>query len=119
MPPKASANGDGKGTKLYSTDVVAAVLSATGTTSLTKKNYELMSSLDGTKTASAFQHGFRAVLAKAKELRARIDKGEVFEPVAPATKRGTSSLFFCIFFFSSFTFTIVPLLQLALTRCVC
>lgn len=75
--------------KMYSVDVVAAVLTATGTTSLSMKHYEISSSLDGTKTASAFQHDFRSVLAKAKELKARIDNGDVFESVAPSTKRGT------------------------------
>lgn len=88
MPPKTAPN-DGKTGKTYSADVVAAVLMATGTTSLSMKHYEIISSLDGIKTASAFQHDFRAVLAKAKELKTRIDKGEVFEPVAPTTKRGT------------------------------
>lgn len=87
MPPKAAAN-DGKAGKTYSADVVAAVLMATGTTSLSMKHYELMSSLDGVKTASAFQHDFRAVLAKAKELKTRVDNGEIFEPVTPSTKRG-------------------------------
>ncbi|XPS70587.1 hypothetical protein M3J09_002797 [Ascochyta lentis] len=82
MPPKATAH------KTYSADVVAAVLMATGTTSLSMKHYEVMSSLDGVKTASAFQHDFRDVLAKAKELKARIDEGEVFEPVQPTKKRG-------------------------------
>lgn len=84
MPPNAST-----ASKMYSADVVAAVLMATGTMSLSMKHYEIMSCLDGVKTASAFQHDFRSVLAKAKELKARIDKGETFEPVAPSTKRGT------------------------------
>lgn len=87
MPPKATDN-DGKSRKMYSSDVVAAVLLATGTTSLTMKNYDIMSALDGVKTASAFQHDFRSVLAKAKELKARVDDGEVFTPVPPSTKRG-------------------------------
>ncbi|KAJ4383015.1 hypothetical protein N0V86_002242 [Didymella sp. IMI 355093] len=80
MPPKASTN-NGKAAKTYSADVVAAVPMATGTTSLSMKHYEIMSSLDGVKTASAYQHDFRAVLAKAKELQARVDSGEVFEPI--------------------------------------
>lgn len=89
MPPKAAANGDNRAGKTYSADVVAAVLYATGTTSLSMKHYELMSSMDGVKTASAFQHDFRAVIAKAKELKARADNGEIFQPVQAATKRGT------------------------------
>jgi hypothetical protein len=90
MPPKASTN-NGKAGKTYSADVVAAVLMATGTTSLSMKHYEIMSSLDGVKTASAYQHDFRAVLAKAKELKTRVDNGEAFEPVTPSTKRGEYS----------------------------
>jgi hypothetical protein len=50
VPPKAD--------KTYSADVVAAVSAATGTTSLSMRHYELMSSIDGVKTASAFQHDF-------------------------------------------------------------
>ncbi|KAJ8107136.1 hypothetical protein OPT61_g9075 [Boeremia exigua] len=86
MPPKA-ATGDKAG-KTYSADVVAAVLYATGTTSLSMKNYELMSSLDGVKTASAFQHDFRAVIAKAKELKARVESGETFQSGQATNKRG-------------------------------
>jgi hypothetical protein len=85
---KATANDNNDPSKMYSTDVVAAVLAASGTTSLTMKQYEMMSALDGTRTASSFQHAFRAVLAKSKELKARVEGGEVFEPVAPTLKRG-------------------------------
>jgi hypothetical protein len=81
MPPKVI--------KTYSADVIAAVLVATGTTSLSMRQYKIMSSLDGVKTASAFQHDFRPILAKAKELKALVAKGEAFEPVVPSTKRGT------------------------------
>ncbi|KAH7076801.1 hypothetical protein BKA63DRAFT_290506 [Paraphoma chrysanthemicola] len=77
--------------KMYSADVVAAVLTASGTTSLSTRQYEFMSALDGTRTASSFQHAFRAVLARAKELKTRIDNGEVFEPVQPFPKRGGTS----------------------------
>jgi hypothetical protein len=76
--------------KMFSADVVAAVLTASGTTSLSMKQYEMMSALDGTRTASSFQHAFRAVLAKSKELKGRVENGEVFEPVPPASKRSRS-----------------------------
>lgn len=92
MPPKATPNADSKTVKMYSADVVAAVLSVSGTTSLSMKQYELMSSVDGVKTASAFQHDFRAILAKAKELKSRFESGEVFEPVEPTAKRGKFSV---------------------------
>ncbi|KAG9201602.1 hypothetical protein G6514_005609 [Epicoccum nigrum] len=85
MPPKATT--DNKSIKAYSADAVAALLVATGTTSLSMKNYELMSALDGVKTATAFQHDFRAIIFKAKELKTRIDNGEEFETVQPTAKR--------------------------------
>jgi hypothetical protein len=73
--------------KMFSADVVAAVLMASGITSLSMKQYEMMSALDGTRTANGFQHAFRSVLAKSKELKARVESGEVFEPVPPSNKR--------------------------------
>jgi hypothetical protein len=79
--------------KMFSADVVAACLVASGTTSLTSAQYEMMSALDGTRTASSFHHAFRSVLAKSKELKSRVDNGEVFVPVPPATKRGLCSRF--------------------------
>ncbi|KAI4953721.1 hypothetical protein J4E91_002569 [Alternaria rosae] len=88
MPPKAAAEKTGK---VFTADVVAAVLCSTGTTSLSNKNYEMMSALDGVKTASGFQHDFRSVLAKAKELKARLESGEEFELVPPASKRGQTT----------------------------
>jgi hypothetical protein len=81
---------------MFSADVVAVVLMASGTISLTMKQYEMMSALDGTRTTSSFQHAFRAVLAKSKELKGRVENGEVFEPVLPAIKRGLSSCSLCI-----------------------
>lgn len=62
---------------------------ALGSVSISTSQYAMMSSLDGTKTASSFQHSFRSVLKKAKDLKARVDAGESFEAVAPAKKRGT------------------------------
>jgi hypothetical protein len=77
------------GGKMFSEDTVAVLLMALGSVSISTAQYAMMSSLDGTKTASSFQHSFRSVLKKAKELKARADNGEAFEPVAPAKKRGT------------------------------
>lgn len=98
MPPKANTNSSSKAGKVFSADTVAAVLMATGTVSLGMKHYEVMSALDGVKSASAFQHDFRSVLAKAKELKARSDEGEIFEPVKPGTKRGT---YYCVGFLAA------------------
>jgi hypothetical protein len=80
------------GTKMFSADVVAAVLMASGTISLSTKQYEMMSALDGTRTASGFQHAFRSVIGKAKDLKARVDAGETFEPVQPTKSRSKSHL---------------------------
>jgi hypothetical protein len=85
---KTAVDNNNDASKMFSADVVAAVLAASGTTSLSMKQYEMMSALDGTRTASSFEHAFRAVMAKSKELRARFEAGETFEPVAPASKRG-------------------------------
>ncbi|KAL5379736.1 hypothetical protein DPSP01_008208 [Paraphaeosphaeria sporulosa] len=64
---------------------------AMGSTSISKAQYNIMSSLDGTRTASSFEHSFRSIIKKAKELQARVDAGETFEAVAPAKKRGGAS----------------------------
>ncbi|KAJ4296195.1 hypothetical protein N0V90_006239 [Kalmusia sp. IMI 367209] len=74
--------------KTFSEDTVAVLLMALGNTSISSAQYDMMSSLDGTKTASSFQHQFRSVLKKAKEFKARVDDGEKFEPVQPNKKRG-------------------------------
>jgi hypothetical protein len=88
---KAAVDTNQDPTKMFSADVVAAVLLASGTTSLTMKQYEMMSALDGTRTASSFEHAFRTVLAKSKDLKARVEAGEAFKPVQPAIKRGMST----------------------------
>lgn len=75
--------------KMVSEDTVAVLLMAIGSTSITKAQYNIMSSLDGTRTASSFEHSFRSIVKKAKELQTRVDDGETFEPVAPTKKRGT------------------------------
>jgi hypothetical protein len=77
--------------KMVPADCVSVLLMALGTTSISKAQYEMMSALDGTRTASSFEHQFRTITARAKELKARADQGEKFEPVAPASKRGMCS----------------------------
>ena len=83
---KATAD-TAKGVKLFSADIVAAILASTGTTSLSKETYELMSSVDGTKTVDSLQHSFREVMAQAKDLKKRMIDGEVFVPILPKKKR--------------------------------
>lgn len=87
----AKGKGDGPTGKVFSADAVAALLTSLSVSSLSMKQYELMSAMDGAKTASAFQHDFRSVLQKAKELKAQIDGGEKFEAVKAGTKRSKSS----------------------------
>lgn len=68
--------------KQFSADCVAVLLMALGCQSISKAQFDMMSALDGTRTASSFEHEFRPVTKKAKELRARVDKGEKFLPVS-------------------------------------
>ncbi|KAF2636389.1 hypothetical protein P280DRAFT_409842 [Massarina eburnea CBS 473.64] len=73
---------------MFTENTVAVLLMALGNTSISTAQYGMMSALDGEKTASSFQHQFRSVLKKAKELKARADDGETFAAVAPDKKRG-------------------------------
>lgn len=76
------------GQKVVPADCVSVLLMALGSTTITKAQYEMMSALDGTRTASSFEHQFRTITAKAKELKARAEKGETFQAVTPVNKRG-------------------------------
>jgi hypothetical protein len=80
------------GQKTFTAETVAVLLLAvkgsSATPSISKQQYEMMSALDGTRTADSFQHQLRAVTAKARELQARLDGGEKFEAVKAAKKRG-------------------------------
>jgi hypothetical protein len=87
MPPKAAAS-EVNGTKVVPADCVSVLLMAIGNTTITKQQLNMMSALDGTRTASSFEHQFRSIIAKAKDLKARVDNGEDFTPVASDKKRG-------------------------------
>jgi len=78
------------GQKTIPADCVSVLLMALDKTTISKAQYELMSALDGSRTASSFEHQFRSITAKAKELKSRVDSGEKFEAVPPASKRGLS-----------------------------
>ncbi|KAL1603610.1 hypothetical protein SLS60_005198 [Paraconiothyrium brasiliense] len=80
------------GRKMISEDTVAVLLMATGSVTITKAQYDMMSALDGTRTAASFQHSLRSVIKKAKEFKARVDDGEKFEAVEPAKKRAGSTV---------------------------
>jgi hypothetical protein len=84
-------NGDNISTnsKMVSVDTVAILLMALGATTVTQKQLETMSALDGTRTAKSFSHQVLEITRKAKEFKARVDAGEEFTPVQ-ARKRGAS-----------------------------
>jgi len=82
----AGAAADGP-KKMMPADCFSAFMALSGLTTVTKAQLELMSHLDGVRTADSYQHSFRSVVAKAKELKKRIDEGEKFEPVAPGGKK--------------------------------
>lgn len=77
--------------KMYSEDTIAVLLAVNGINSISSAQYDMMSALDGTKTANSFQHQFRAILRKARDIKARVDSGEGFTPVTPSKKRGKSN----------------------------
>ena len=81
MPPKAAAEAN----KTFSAEVLALILAASGTT-IGGKDYHIMAKLDETKTASGWEHTFRPIKARAKELKAKIDAGE-FGDVAGTPKK--------------------------------
>jgi hypothetical protein len=87
MPPKATTT-DLNGTKFVPADCVSVLLMALGNTTITKQQLNMMSALDGTRTASSFEHQFRSIIAKAKDLKARVDDGEEFTLVPSGKKRG-------------------------------
>jgi len=69
MPPKEKAEA-----QIFSFETMAcvlAVMDAKGAT-LGTKAYELMATLDGNRSASAFQHQFRAVKHRGKELASEL-----------------------------------------------
>ncbi|OAL07142.1 hypothetical protein IQ06DRAFT_372185 [Phaeosphaeriaceae sp. SRC1lsM3a] len=88
---KAGADNSTAGQKMVPADCVSVLLMAIGNTSISKAQYNMMSALDGSRTASSFEHQFRSITSKAKELKTRVDNGEVFEPVLAISKRGTTS----------------------------
>lgn len=78
------------GQKIITADTVAVLLMALDRTSISKEQLNIMSALDGTRTPSSFEHQFRPIIAKTKELKKRIADGETFAPVI-AEKRGVQS----------------------------
>lgn len=52
------------------------------------KHYQLMSALDGSRSANAFNHQFRKVKARAKELKQQADNGTKGETPVKGRARG-------------------------------
>ena len=86
----AKATAD-SGQKMIAADCVAVLLMSHP--SIAKDMYEMMSAVDGTRTASSFEHQFRSVIARAKELKKRVDDGETFSAIT-AHKRGRRQMCF-------------------------
>jgi len=88
MAPKEKAEGQ---TFTYETMAcVLAVMEANGAT-LGNKAYELMSKLDGERSASAFQHQFRAVKNRGKELVASLQDGATPAKTPKSAKKAPTS----------------------------
>ncbi|KNG44569.1 hypothetical protein DDE82_007662 [Stemphylium lycopersici] len=88
MVSKAAAD---NGQKMVAADCVSVLLVALGNTSISKQQLEMMSALDGSRTVCSFEHQFRSIIAKAKELKARFDSVEAFQAVPRSSKRGPST----------------------------
>jgi hypothetical protein len=76
------------GQKMIPADCVSVLLMALGNTTITRDQLNMMSALDGSRTANSFEHQFRSIIAKAKELKKRVEDGETFAAVQPVQKRG-------------------------------
>jgi len=69
--------------------VLCAVLQSNGGT-IGTAYYDLMSACDGKRTACSFQHEFRAVLKRAREIKDKMGEAGALKPVAPMPKGGRS-----------------------------
>lgn len=70
----------------FSFDTVAVLLSASGIV-VGSQHYKIMTALDNTKTASGYEHMFRKVKARAKEITEMREKGDFgVESPTPAKK---------------------------------
>ena len=72
-------------TKTFSFDFVACLLAALSESGATvgAKHYQIMNKFDSSRTVSGYEHLFRPVKARAKEITEMINKGEL--GVAPST----------------------------------
>jgi 2-methylaconitate cis-trans-isomerase PrpF len=88
MPPKEKAEA-----QVFTFETMAcvlAVMDAKGAT-LGNKAYDLMAKLDGNRSASAFQHQFRAVKNRGKELVSDLGDETSTPKAAKSAKKTTTS----------------------------
>ncbi|KAI8940427.1 hypothetical protein NX059_004115 [Plenodomus lindquistii] len=87
MPPKKTDTSQ----KDVLADCIAVLMATGGSTSISRAQYDMMSSINGERTASSFEHQFRHIIAKSKELKQRLQDGDEFPPVPPGKKGGAAS----------------------------
>ncbi|TKA71685.1 hypothetical protein B0A55_07683 [Friedmanniomyces simplex] len=75
-PPAPTTTATPNRTFSFSTVAVLVATMEKAGVKLNTKTYELMARLDGSRSASSFDHGFRKVKARARELVAAGAKGE-------------------------------------------
>ena len=87
MPPKKDNSG-----KTFSFEEVSALLAATNVT-IGATCYKVMAKIDKSRTESGYEHLFRDVKNRAKEIRAMIDNGEIdgMAAKAPGKRSATSA----------------------------
>jgi hypothetical protein len=88
MAPKEKAEA-----QTFTFQEVACMIAAmnAGGVSLGGKHYSLMAKLDGERTASGFEHKFRAVKTRGKELAAELNDETSTPKAVKATKKPTTS----------------------------
>ena len=93
---KMPAEKDNSG-KQFSFDVVACLLAALGESNVTVGNqhYKIMAKIDDSRTFSGYEHLFRPIKARAKEISDMIKKGELGDlssvPPKKAKKEGAGA----------------------------
>lgn len=87
MAPKEKAEN-----QTFTFDEVACMIAAMNTAGvvLGAKHYALMAKLDGDRTTSSFEHKFRAVKARGKELAAELSDGTAVQ-ATPKSKSKTAT----------------------------
>ena len=84
MAPKKDTSGE-----QFSFDVVACLLAALAESQVTigAQHYKVMAKIDDSRTPSAYEHLFRPVKARAKEISEMIKKGELGDLKASPVKK--------------------------------